>query len=1387
MAELEEEKKDGFIVDSAKGIAQGIVEAVNETIEFGQDVVGAVDNTASSITEKVTGGSRIYKTDEGLKFGSRDEMNADFDAEGTKAKSMSDVLQTEINFEGFGKKRDRGVGQVIQTLSQFIGSLVGAGKLTKWKNGKVIGGMGNGFIVGAVAFDPYEANLFKALKDSKYEIIIPHITEALENKEGGNKWENRLKNAVVESGLGGVADASIVLVTRYLKLRRKAKIEERGYGKVLNKTQKELTDAELELEDALEALKGDQNKTGIFNKKGTQFRASDGTVFDTATSKQLEKPDVDAEFGSIDAISNFTKAQIDEISEPANWANFSKLSDNELDAFWKRKSFLARKDNLLEDASARTAGTPLENVAKEVEVKGTDEIVIHQPKVSDEVPTTKLDLGFDVNDLPSFSGVKGATSDLPQFKVNVDDASIIGGARQAPKVAVNNTDEIPVSGTKEVVIPKPEVFDKPPEFPVINTLPYKSKLKIDVNQLAETVKASKRFNPTGKMDIDDVINKIKENNPITGYMNPKGLDTTDNIVSTANIIADSLDDAGVRKAMGFDKVKTEEKVFNEGLAEFADLTGKSIDAFKRSAQKPFKNVKDANKALIKNKLIVRYSLDEVDRLADEITKLGDNVDTLLEKQLVAMMELATDAITYTKATSREIARGLQAGNIKIGDRLTDEAMSKLAKWGGSAKVKNLAKQLQDLKGNNVGKAKLMKEAQKNKFWKMTSEIWINSILSGFKTAAINVTSNTYNLVARPAIRMGGAILSGNSKMIEQSAREYIHIVSEVMDSLTYMTPLIKSSGESAVQQAVRTLKSENGILDKATKFDFDMDTSFKGNWRMDLLGIAVRAPSRFLKAQDEFAKQMSFRSHLKAMIYTDARRMKQIDFENLGYANKNDFITSELNKATINKEMLANDWETKVAYGRIPNDPKIKDAWIKDNLGLANSDSHYAVKALEEARESTFTTPLREGLGKNVQGIVQKHPALRMVMPFVTTPMNILRTAFERTPIVGLATRGNLKKFLYGTPEEKALVRGNQLYGSLMVFAAYNYASSGKITGGGPSYMVDPAKAKLWNASPDWQPYSINAGTDKNPNWIELKRLDPHGFYFGVIGDVYEMMEYTQSDDPDLYEALALVSASIANNITSKTWMAGLNEINLIASGQAKPWEIKKIINSRISQFVPYSAMGMQLNQSQFDEQREIRGFVDNIKARIYQPMGKALNLDFEGLPVKHDWLTGESVDSPDYMLGYIRAKKLDNDEIPAGKVYEELRKLDHTFNGPSRRIDEVLLDGDTYQRYNELVGTLKIDGKTLIQELTQVIDSEEYDKEAKNISYNAVETKNSHRVKKINARIQRYKQRAQQMLFNEYPTLREIIRSNKKTRKLQSIGDPSVSDENIIKEFSLK
>ena len=221
--EVKEETTDGVVKDTLKAVAQGGVEAVNELVQFGGDVLKATNETLSDTMEKAIGVSRLYNTEEsGLKFGSVEQMNTDLAAEGTKPVNLTDIISNDaVNIEAFGKDRDTTVGNVVQSMSQFIMGLIGVGKFTKLKNGKVVGGLANGFIVDATMFDPYEQNFLLALKESDFDIDIPLITEALSNKETGDAWENRLKNGLAGGLAGGTID-TVITVVRGIRLRKRA-------------------------------------------------------------------------------------------------------------------------------------------------------------------------------------------------------------------------------------------------------------------------------------------------------------------------------------------------------------------------------------------------------------------------------------------------------------------------------------------------------------------------------------------------------------------------------------------------------------------------------------------------------------------------------------------------------------------------------------------------------------------------------------------------------------------------------------------------------------------------------------------------------------------------------------------------------------------------------------------------------------------------------------------------------------------------------------------------------------------------------------------------------------------------------------------------------------
>lgn len=866
----------------------------------------------------------------------------------------------------------------------------------------------------------------------------------------------------------------------------------------------------------------------------------------------------------------------------------------------------------------------------------------------------------------------------------------------------------------------------------------------------------------------DAFNWSKMDGPMDAV---KLMDEMDNV----------LEKSGVKKRMGLDKPQTlkevETKAF-EGLSEFVD----DPIAVRNNLQKLELDSRNMAVEVVKGKMVLQSVTREIANVAEQISNLKDigSTDTILERKLLDLSDLHMDLQASVKGVQTAGARATSAGRIRTADAVDDITLDRLTAIGGSKKVQQLALRLKATKGNNRGTSELIREASKaNRYVNMGNEVWLNAILSGPRTHVMNIGSNTINMFLRPAQRMVGGALTGSPQQMEEGFRQYVYMTSELFDSVMYLASVSRYGKGSSLADAVRSFKNEDGVLDTASKFDFNQSGASRAIGGM--AGKFIRGAGRFLQAEDEFFKQIIFRSRLKAKVMSNSSRLSDAQLNDMGFLSRDAYISETINNAILKKQDLASRWDAMVKLGRVSDDAEAKDAFINTNLGTYNHNSEMAKLALEEAREGTFTTPLRkETFSRNVQDMINRFPLLRQIVPFIQTPTNILRVSFERVPALGLFAGRQLEMLRNGTPDQKAMVMGQQALGVAITYQAYQFAMSGKITGGGPSFMSEPDKAKLWNASPDWQPYSVNIGTTEEPQWIELKKLDPHGMLFGIIGDAVEMAEYTrEAPDFELTNFLGMISAAVTNNVASKTYVMSMTETMHLLSGNAKPWEFEKFLTNKAASMVPYSGLMYQANQMQDDHMRDLRTLADKIKSRIYGANDAA---------VKHDWLTGEAVDTPEYMLGFVRQKKVDSGEHQAADVYKELRNLNYAFSGPSRKVADIKIPPVVFQRLNELIGTTRVNKRTLIQELDRQIKSAGYKKASDAAAISPVKPADDPRVIFLNKIIQGYKDIALNRLYSEYPELYKSVQMNAGITRAIRSGDEEARDleSQKVKEFSI-
>lgn len=1288
-------EKDGALTDTGKGFIEGILGTIRETGQF----IG-----------EIAQGSNLNPADPahyGLERTS--ENRAALEARDGKIAARGEAMQDAIsNITIFGDERDTTAGNVTQGITQFLAGMIGVGKLTGLKAFSTVrGGLVAGAAVDGVMFDPDDANLVKML-DEQFGIGNELVTEILANDEDTN-WENRIKNAMTGGVIGLAVDLPIMSL-KWMKAKKKARVELETNGKISDETIVEVAQLEKQIQNFSEL---EAKPSGAFRPDG-MFETTEGMVFNPQTGGRM----LDLEVSNAPT-ATVTQEQVDLAA-----------------------AFDARMGGKT-DLEGITV-TPTKPDAPEV-----DDAVTPVRSPEPQAQTTSPELGTP----------PAAAADEGRMSLYADELN------------PNKIDQTPPAKPEAGTLPPPSVVTEAPKIAAVK----KPKSVVNVSALNTAVKAARKLNEGQIVQIGD-LNQMGDN---VGLFNFSKMDGPLEAVKVMDGVQDALLKSGALSKKGLQNKQAHTEVVELAQKELEALVDDPL-AVRANYRALAEAGQETASRIVAGKMALQSTGRRIDQLLDELELLAvnKNTDTAVEKQLVDMLDLHADLQLSVKGMQTSAARATAAGRIRTADAIGDATLDRLAQFGGSAKVQKLAAQLRATKGNRNAAAKVIREANKRTWIGVVNEVWLNAILSGVRTHAMNIGSNSINMALRPAQRMVGGLLQGDMAVVEKGAREYFYLGSEIFDSIAYLATASKYGKESALHNAFRSWWREDGVLDTASKFDFTQS----GNGRMigGFGGKILRGAGRTLQAEDEFFKQLIFRSRLKANVMVTSRKMSDEQLGEMGYTSREAYIEDTLTKATMNKEALASKWDEMVAYGKVADDPDARAKFIENNVGTYNHSSKMAQEALVQAREATFTTPLRDGtLGKTVQDSINKHPILRQVMPFIQTPTNILRVSFERVPGLGIYAGQQRKILREGTPDEKAMVYGQQALGVTFTAGALMMAYDGRITGGGPSYNKDLNKAKLWNASPDWMPYSVNVGTPENPNWIELKKLDPHGLIFGIAGDIVEMLEYWQGDpDPEFSDLIAMLGVSIANNVMSKTYMSSLSDTMNLFNGAASPFELRQFAENRIASMVPYSGLSYQLNQAGDDHMRDLRAFTDKVKARVF---------GMNNAPVKHDWLTGEAVDTPEYMLSFIRQKKMDSGEHRAAAVFEELRKIGHGFTGPQRSIEGMELPSEVFQKYNELVGTVKISGYgTLIDAMEKTMNSREYKEAAEGAEANPIDTANDPRVIVLNKVINGYKKQARQELFKTYPKLLDAVINNKKINfSLKKGGDRS-QGEGLIREFTL-
>lgn len=550
---------------------------------------------------------------------------------------------------------------------------------------------------------------------------------------------------------------------------------------------------------------------------------------------------------------------------------------------------------------------------------------------------------------------------------------------------------------------------------------------------------------------------------------------------------------------------------------------------------------------------------------------GSNVAPEDYAQFLASIEGAGMVIAESAGAKAELGRAMQmlqsTKRMKGAERL--EAVTNLLnQYGGEANLSKLMKGLDELKDPKQV-MKFAREAAKASGWDMFVEAYRASLVSGLRTAEVNLMSTALftgmRIPTRSVAAVYGKMHGGDKVMFGETAGAMIGLTAGTRDAMAVTAATLKHGILTAKEQGVAKGAKEVGLAMENASEELAGRVSAEGrtNAIPGVAGHVLRAPFLALSIPDLFLKTVNARSELYALAFRDAAA------KGYGFGSK---------------EFMAHATE------RI-NNPTPEMVTASQAAGMRN----------------TFNAPpgaKSEALGKFI-----KEWHLEPVVPFRRTMGNLFKEGARMTPGLNLAV-GEWRKDFAAGGAKRDMALAEVTVGFAIMLGVYAAAESGLITGKGDP---DPRKRATDRAA-GWAPDAIKIGNTYVPGHT---RLAPYGILMGMAADVYEIKQYTTKEEHD--RLLMMIGVAISKNVTNQTFMSGIVNATLAAVLPERYGE--SYLENTAGSLIPFTGLLGQIAKERDPLEREIEGALQAIQSRI--PGWR------EGLRPKID-VFGETVKRPE-------------------------------------------------------------------------------------------------------------------------------------------------------------
>jgi hypothetical protein len=758
--------------------------------------------------------------------------------------------------------------------------------------------------------------------------------------------------------------------------------------------------------------------------------------------------------------------------------------------------------------------------------------------------------------------------------------------------------------------------------------------------------------------------------------------------------------------------------------ELAEELGSGTETLKQM----FQGTDNLAARVLAHRALLTASAEKVSSLA-KLAMTGD-ADAILALRKHVALHASIQA--QMKGVQTEIARAL--GQFRITAKSVDLAVNErnelIEAMGGHRSNVEFAQKLADIsdpkKLNAVVRGTAMARTKDALF-----EGWINGLLSGPATHVVNMVGNSLTAVNSVAERLtasmvGKVLLTGPDAIpmgeataqlfgMTEGLMDAVRITDEGLQAIRRGAGQVVKGDLKGARETIASNEAEFGGMwqaagkdmpqldsaafatkelrgDSITAQNFDLDPNSMLGAFADGLGALVRLPGRALTTSDELFKTIHYRGELKAQAYRMARA-----------------------------EGLEGD-ELFKRIGALVEDPT----------------PALRAQAMNAAREGTFTTPLGSK-GASLQNLVQNVPGARYLMPFVRTPINLMKFVGVRTPGLNMLAESVRTEFKAGGVRRDIMVAKTMMGGSLYALGGM-LAANGVITGGGEK---DQSAERLGGI----QPYSVKFG-DK---YYAINRFDPFGAFFGIAADMSDISGHIGSDESDNLAAMATLA--ISRNLVSKSYLSGLVEfLDTVNSGSEQKWE--RFVQRQASTFIPFSAGSNAVRREVDPEVKEIWSVIDAVKAKIpgfSKDVPPLVNIFGEDVHYKGG--LGPDIASPIYTS----EKSTEPAAAEIARLNLDLRNPPRTIAGGSGA-PGIDLSPQQYHRYMKLIGGGDKGTNGFKADVTKLVQSEAYKRlpeDPDNTKY--VEAKEMN----IKLLFEAHKKRALAQLIQGDPQLKQAFTQN--------------------------